>query len=191
MTTANSTTYHDEQVFVYLALEQVVSFNQHALAHMLNGNEMVSVRFLEEALALLALIARHEKQEPTAHVVPGGDHDPNSVPYGLALVTFARGDEAPCSVLSVIDDGSFTFHHGLEGAQRILTTLVLYHAALAIHRGCCRVDGFNRRELTRSHDLYEVCAATFADAPELNSVKFIMDEGFGKLCAMFDCPAAA
>jgi hypothetical protein len=187
----------DWRVVIYLLLEDVVSLNQQAITFLQDGQEFVAVSILKDALGLLALISRNEGDRGVAHTASGEGHNVESLCSGLRLFSLppifnnVNTAEAPGPVVCVLDDGTFSIHHGLENAQEILVGLIVYHMALAIHRGCCRANGIDRLELTRSRDLYDACDSTFANVPMLKPMKFIVDASIGQLLTMFDCPAAA
>jgi hypothetical protein len=179
---------------MYLLLECIVCFNAQALEHLQNGKEILAVTVLKEALALLAVIARHEAVElAQPEVADTSEVFPSSLTlFSLpSIESYNQGQNAPCSAVFISHDGTFSQGHGRRGARRILTALTLYHAALAIHRGCSRVNGMDRRELTRARDLYQAFEMAFVKVPELKPVKHILDTSIGNLYAMFDCPAAA
>jgi hypothetical protein len=177
-------------------LEHVIHLNQSALVYLQSGDEMMAESILTDALRSLASITRY--------VDVDGDVENrfpmegfNFLPFGLnlsrlpAIYASAVDEGAPCSFLSIIEDGSFSTHHGLGRAITILTAVTMYHTALAIHRGCYRRRCMNRHGLTRSRELYDLCSEKFGNITELKQVKLILDASVGQLYGLFDCSAAA
>jgi hypothetical protein len=188
----------NDHPFLLLSLEHVVRMNQQALEYLSTGDEIRALVVLTDALTLLWVTGLQNVGGFAAHQAFEGNHVVDILPHGVTVFTLPSiptscpdQGPAPSVVLSIVDDGSFSVHHGLHNTQRILMALVLYHAALTVHRQCCRLERMDRRELTRSRDLYHVCDGTFANAPELKLVRFIVDASIGHLYGMFDCPAAA
>jgi hypothetical protein len=193
---ASWTEHEDQQLAIFISLEHVVWMNQQAAELLRNGEEVMAASFLKDAVAMLAMISRHEIEEPAFQPDIGHDRTADVLPFGLTISSLPPIDvsvqgQAPSLVVSIIDNGTFALHHGSDVAQSMLVTLTLYHMALAIHRGCCRVNCLHRAELTRCRDLYQLCNASFAFAPEMDIVKYILDANVGQLHSMFDYPAAA
>jgi hypothetical protein len=184
----------DDHNIIYMLLEHIVCYNTTALEHLRNGDEIAAVMVLRNALAVLAQIARHNSV-----LLDTGEENqtPDYFPSSLTMVRLPPiqasypGQDAPCAAVAICDNGTFSLIHGFESAQSVLSALTLYHTALAIHRGCYRVNGIDRIELTRSRDLYEASETSFNQVPELKSVQHILEASIGNLYAMFDCPAAA
>jgi hypothetical protein len=187
----NPSTVHDYATATFLALEQIVQLNQQALEYLRTGQESLALAVLQRAVALLAVTAP-EMVDP---LTDGADAV--TLPPGVALFNLApiqdptTGNQVPGTVMSLVDNGSFSLHHGLAGTRKILITVILYHAALSIHRGFCRADCIARLELCRSRDLYQACEASFAHVPELAAIKIVVDHSIGQLHTLFDSAAAA
>jgi hypothetical protein len=188
----------DDHNIIYMLLEHIVCFNTTALEHLRNGDEIAAVVVLRNALAVLAQIARHSSVLLEPRLASGEENQtPDYFPSSLTMVRLPPiqasypGQDAPCAAVAICDNGAFSLLHGFESAQSVLSALTLYHTALAIHRGCYRVNGIDRIELTRSRDLYQACETSFSHVPELKSVQHILEASIGNLYAMFDCPAAA
>jgi hypothetical protein len=180
----------DDQPIAILKFNQVVNFHQRALEHLRNGEETKAVLVLKEGLGLLRTLAALASVEPESRIAP------DVLPCSLSLLSLPlihasiQGQEAPCVVVSVSVNETLS-PHGLDSALRIVTILTLYHMALAIHRGSCRVNGIRRLQITRSRELYDGCISALPDVPELKQIKSLVDSSIGHLCSMFDCAAAA
>jgi hypothetical protein len=190
---------HDEQQAAVLfgPLEHVVRINQQALELLQNGDEAIATSVLTGALTVLALIARYGEDELDALDWAGDGHPADGLPYGITISRLpnirevSRARESPCLVLGVTDNGTFSRHHGLGNAQQILSGITLFHMALAIHRGCCRGNAVNRRQVARAWAFYQMADTVFAQVPQLSPVRHIIDTSVGLLCALFDYPVAA
>jgi hypothetical protein len=179
-----------DQPVANLAIKQVVNLHQQALAHLRDGEETKALFVLKEGLGLLAALTPLSNVEAKPRIVPDDIFYSLSL-LGLPLIhTSIQGQEAPCSVISISVNEPLT-PHAVATAQRIVTVLTLYHMALAIHRGSCRVNDIRRLEITRSRELYDACIFALPDVPELTRLKSVVDTSFGHLCSMFDCAAAA
>jgi hypothetical protein len=183
----------DDQVIIYLLLEHIGCYNMEALTHLQNGDETAAVLVLMKALAILAAVAQHQSVVLEPQPPPADNQIPEELPNSLTLFNLPpiQSCDTPCFAVAIGNDGTFTLTQGFESAHRILATLTLYHAALAIHRGCSRVNGINRVEMTRSRDLYLACEMSLLEVPELKSVKHNLGASMCHLYAMFDCSAAA
>jgi hypothetical protein len=196
MRNASWTRHHEEQhlLVVFLSLEHVVLLNQQALEFLRSGQEFVATRVLSDAVRLLAMIPVPVGRQTAAPPAPGDNQESQVAPYGIMLFnlpSYHMCREAPRSVVSIVDNGSFSLHHGLGNTRDILVGLTLYHMAVVIHRGCCRDNGMARCELSRARDLYDACCATIAHVPELGLLKSAVDSSVSQLHTMFDYPAAA
>jgi hypothetical protein len=184
---------HDDQTITYLLLEHIVCFNMKALEHLRNGEEIAAVVVLTEALALLAIIAQDASISWEAQPEEANSIFPNTLTmFDLPSVQPSNHQQqVPRFAIAINTNGTFSLIQGLGSAQRILTALTLYHTALAIHRGCSRLDGINRVEITRCRDLYQACEDSLTQVPELKSIKHKLEASIGYFYGMFDCPAAA
>jgi hypothetical protein len=180
------------QVAILFTLELVVSLNQQALVCLQNDDEVMASSFLKEALNLLVRIPLQRGDEFSPRTGTGFNVIPDPPLHGLTLLRIPSiRSEAPSLVVSIVDDGTFSYHHGIANAERILVALTLYHSAMAIHRGCCRTEHPDHLQLIRSRDLYDLCGASVAEIPAMKSLKQMVDFGVGHLCAMFEFPVAA
>jgi hypothetical protein len=183
---------HDDHLAFHLSLEHVIHLNQSALVYLQSGDEMMAESVLTDALSSLALITRYVDGDVENRFPMEGF---NFLPFGLNLsrlpAIYASAEGAPCSFLSILDNRTFSTHHGLGWAITILTAVTMYHTALTIHRGSYRRRHMNQHGLTRSRELYDLCSEKFGNIMELKQVKLILDASVGQLYGLFDCSAAA
>jgi hypothetical protein len=180
---------------VRLTLEHVAALNQHSLRCLRSGHDLMALSVLKEALRSLSGtgLDNHDFLPPAPM---GDDFLRNSLPLGLALFSlpsFQVGDrgQVPGTVVSIPDTATLFLHHDIHNVQRLLNVIVLYHTALAIHRGFCRVDGIGRLNAFRSSGFYDLCKSALALVSDMNAVELAVDASIGQLHALFDCSGAA
>jgi hypothetical protein len=185
----------DLQTILSMSLEQALQINLQALEYIRVGQEGIAQSVLKDALIVLTAISGHVDGDIAVPV--NDDLVVGPFSYGLAPIQLppmddlAPGVQVPRWAISIIDDGTFSQHHGAATAHAILSALTVYNVALSAHRECCRPREAGAIHLARSSELYEACVSAFVFVEELQSVKFVLDASIGEFYSLFDFPAAA